>query len=320
VYANTNTPITAVALPGASGAPTDDNVPVGTGTAWAKEAIPDCDDSAGQHLNRDTATNAWSCGTSGDGAGGAFDPLTTVQYVEEFNGGTATTGLRGTNGYIWSVVSTGTTDNWDAGTAAHPGWTQWITGATDNAGLQGRFGSSVGTGSSETGGLPAGVVDDNVWAIGILFKANRVDAQTFNFGLLDTAPFLSATYGIGVRLELDSGDTNWMFVTCNAAGAGGCAAAGDAANQKVIDSGVTAAINTWYYFHVRHTADDKIYMSINGGAESSFCAATCTDTTEGVPTAQDLGLRWYVINRAATSSSTVDLDMVHYEVTGLTRY
>jgi hypothetical protein len=32
--------------------------------------VPDCDDTGGQHLNYDTATQAFSCGTSGDGVGG----------------------------------------------------------------------------------------------------------------------------------------------------------------------------------------------------------------------------------------------------------
>jgi hypothetical protein len=31
--------------------------------------LPDCDDAAGNHLNYDTATNAFSCGTSGSGSG-----------------------------------------------------------------------------------------------------------------------------------------------------------------------------------------------------------------------------------------------------------
>jgi hypothetical protein len=47
----------------------DDTVMVSSGSAWVAKAIPDCDDSAGQHLNYDTTTNAWSCGTSSSGSG-----------------------------------------------------------------------------------------------------------------------------------------------------------------------------------------------------------------------------------------------------------
>lgn len=43
---------------------TDDNVLVGSGTGWVSTAIGDCDDTVGKHLNYDTTTNAFSCGTS----------------------------------------------------------------------------------------------------------------------------------------------------------------------------------------------------------------------------------------------------------------
>lgn len=44
---------------------TDDTVAVANGTTWQSKGIPDCDDSGGNHLNYDTGTNAFSCGTSG---------------------------------------------------------------------------------------------------------------------------------------------------------------------------------------------------------------------------------------------------------------
>jgi Repeat of unknown function (DUF5907) len=46
----------------------DDNVLVGNGTTWQSKALPNCVDTAGQHLNYDISTNLWICGTSG-GAG-----------------------------------------------------------------------------------------------------------------------------------------------------------------------------------------------------------------------------------------------------------
>jgi hypothetical protein len=62
---------------------TDDTVPVANGSTWQSKALPDCDDSAGQHLNYDTGTNAWSCGTSG---------------ATTFANPSATIGLSATNG------------------------------------------------------------------------------------------------------------------------------------------------------------------------------------------------------------------------------
>lgn len=47
-----------------AGGATDDSVVMGNGTVWAAKVIPDCDDSAGNHLNYDTATNTWTCGTT----------------------------------------------------------------------------------------------------------------------------------------------------------------------------------------------------------------------------------------------------------------
>lgn len=44
--------------------PTDDSVPVGNGTGFDSKVLPDCDDSTGNHLNYDTATNAFTCGTT----------------------------------------------------------------------------------------------------------------------------------------------------------------------------------------------------------------------------------------------------------------
>ena len=49
---------------GTSTAP-DDNIMVGTGSAWLGQLLPDCDDSSGNHLNYDTTANKFTCGTSG---------------------------------------------------------------------------------------------------------------------------------------------------------------------------------------------------------------------------------------------------------------
>lgn len=56
----------------------DDQVLVSSGTAWVAKSISDCDDSGGNHLNYDTATNAFSCGTtsSGGGGGGTWGSIT----------------------------------------------------------------------------------------------------------------------------------------------------------------------------------------------------------------------------------------------------
>jgi len=62
----------------ASGAPTDDNVLVGSGTAWALKALTDCT-GTGKAVTYATASNAFGCNTISGGAlpGGAVN---SVQY------------------------------------------------------------------------------------------------------------------------------------------------------------------------------------------------------------------------------------------------
>jgi hypothetical protein len=53
-------------------APTDDNLLVGSGTAFQLKALPNCTDTTGNHLNYTTSTNTFSCGTTSSGGGGGF--------------------------------------------------------------------------------------------------------------------------------------------------------------------------------------------------------------------------------------------------------
>lgn len=72
VITDTNALVTVVAM-------ADDQVLVANGatTAVAKTLV-DCDDTAGNHLNYDTATNTFSCGISSSGAGGWSDGGTDI--------------------------------------------------------------------------------------------------------------------------------------------------------------------------------------------------------------------------------------------------
>jgi hypothetical protein len=57
--------------------PTDDTTMIGSGSTWVVTPIPNCLDTAGQHLNYATATNTISCGSSGGGVTGPFSGLTS---------------------------------------------------------------------------------------------------------------------------------------------------------------------------------------------------------------------------------------------------
>lgn len=76
---------------------TDDATLVSNGSAWQLKALPNCTDTTGNHLNYTSATNAFSCGTSGG-------VLASSQFA---NQGTTTTVLHGNaaGNPSWSAVS-----------------------------------------------------------------------------------------------------------------------------------------------------------------------------------------------------------------------
>src|SRR5437773_9450679 len=53
---------------------------VSNGSAWQAKALPNSTDTGGNHLNYTTATNAFSCGTSGGGGGTPASPSTSIQF------------------------------------------------------------------------------------------------------------------------------------------------------------------------------------------------------------------------------------------------
>lgn len=85
----------------------DDTVLVSNGTVWQTKALPDCDDTGGNHLNYDTTTNAFSCGTSSSGGGGSGITGATNHGIMVATGATTGTSLGvATNGQL-AIGSTG---------------------------------------------------------------------------------------------------------------------------------------------------------------------------------------------------------------------
>lgn len=64
-------------IPEYAGSAADDQVLL-YGTEWELKSIGDCDDTSGKHLNYDTGTNAFSCGTSVDLSSSAATDLSDV--------------------------------------------------------------------------------------------------------------------------------------------------------------------------------------------------------------------------------------------------
>jgi hypothetical protein len=64
----------------------DDNVMVGDSSTWESKAVPDCDDTGGNHLNYDTGTNTFSCGTSGSAGAIAYARVSSAGAIQAGNG------------------------------------------------------------------------------------------------------------------------------------------------------------------------------------------------------------------------------------------
>lgn len=76
---------------------TDDTALIGNGTTFELKAIPPCTDSGGNHLNYNSASNSFLCGTSGGSSGG---------------GGGSASGIGTSTSYISFVKSAGTNQTW----------------------------------------------------------------------------------------------------------------------------------------------------------------------------------------------------------------
>lgn len=142
---------------------TDDNTMVGNGTTWQSKALPSCTDTGGNHLNYDTATNTFSCGTSNSGTSGA---PTGAQYVvmaldgtlsaeRVLTAGTALdlsdTGANGSAVFDWNSTKVNST-TWGNGSAATISRTYDVSTGTDPV-IQFSNGTvNVSTGTLQQGG------------------------------------------------------------------------------------------------------------------------------------------------------------------------
>lgn len=126
-------------------AATDDNVMVGSGIGWQSKALSDCQDSGGNHLNYNSTTNAWSCGTTSSGSGGFTDDGTIVHLTTSSD--TVGVGTTTPLGHL-TVSGTGTAGLTKAFSITNSSWAEKFT-VLDNG--------NVGIGSTN----PRGVADFN---------------------------------------------------------------------------------------------------------------------------------------------------------------
>lgn len=308
---------------------TDDNTLVSDGSTWAKKALPDCDDSAGQHLNYDTATNAYSCGTSTGSSD--FNPATTLDYTEEFvSGGTASAAI---GGYGLSNVNIATGTNSlnisETSQTRHPGIIRLNSHATNDNSGESIFWSGGGGGNAL-----AQPWYDSDWDLDVLFMPGSNSTAITNVAafiglsnIISSADISGATRQIGIRRDSDlSETTTWVFVTCNASGASGCNSAADAANANIHVSTITPVAGTWNRFRIRRRASGvgglaTVYFRVNDETEVTYCSSGCDESDSHIPTSNTMNFGVQYLTRTTTGVLSGDLDMMRVKITfGAARY
>ena len=305
-YAATNTPVTAVVLAGADATPTDDSVVVGSGTAWAKKVVGDCDDTGGNHLNYDTTTNAWTCGTSSGSAGPTSPDNTDITVFDDFTS---------SNVPNWFGVAAG------VGTYVHyvsDGVERGVLrmnshASNDNSGWTFNFGSHVSFDTLQTVDF-----DISVW---IIPGANSTSIATaaFVFGIARLDMMSASQSGfLGIRWDSDRTDTTYMVQSCQAAGATGCQAAGDDTNSKTVASTQTPVAGTKNKLTLRHRVSgvggaETFYLGVGAEAEKTLCSSGCDDTFFDLTTnAISIGFAYGTRNTTGVVSGNLDAVLIKY--------
>lgn len=157
----------------------DDNVMVGSGIGWSSKALASCTDTGGNHMNYDTSTNTFSCGTTSSGSGGFTDDGTIVHLsTASDNVGMGTTTPLGT----LTLAGRGTAGLTKALSITDSAFAEKLT-VLDNG--------NVGIGSTN----PRGVADFN----GAVYLGAGAGSGTISGGA-------------GLNLSADGGTTNHISI------------------------------------------------------------------------------------------------------------
>lgn len=311
--------------------PTDETVLVSNGTTWEKKTLPDCDDSGGNHLNYDTGTNAFSCGTSGGSA--AFDPGTTFELYEEFAGGNFATAFMGGNqGQGAFSAGAGTSGNSvayiDLNNKNLHG-IELISGITDNTGEQLWFGLSN---AAVDPNLAMWLTDPTSWNLDTVVKVGTTSDLTESaifFGLgsnsfAGNGFAATQTGGVYIVRDTDHSHTNFVFVICDSSTTG-CGSAGDATNQDSEASTIAISDNTFYRLRIRYSSTEGpgstklIGFRVNDETEVTFCSSGCSSTMANLPTSGTLTPAIAQLARGTTSKG-LGIDYLYMRINGMDKY
>jgi hypothetical protein len=283
------------------------------------------------HILKISMSGVPSC--SADSGGSSFDPLdTTMDWKREhFTSGDTVSGRIGTTGMVYSTITGASPLAYVAGTQSHPGILRGTTGSTSVADWG--FTISMSNITNPVTAIDASTWDNYDWDFySVAALGTNSTGLTYNgFSTGIGNPSVNAqTQSLEwqVRYNTTAGDTNFMYVVCNASGATGCddPTPGVAANANVIDSTVTPVAGTWYQFHVYRRLSGvggipTVYMQINGGTPLTFCASGCSTTLAHEPTSGGAVPHFQYWSHASTTAArSIDMDFIGYKVSGLQLY
>ncbi len=289
--------------------------PTSNKSVWAYKVVPDCTDTAGQHINFTQSTDVFSCGTSG---GSSASINTTIsQIFDEFlpnytNFSGSAIGTYGQLGWtpFGASYSPGLNPQLSAGahdnhTFTFPGWLNLTTGGSAN--------NSAGihlAGFNFGGPWVYDVSSTTNWE----FRFNVVLYSYFNsqtilqLGLGDSTNqepdnSVMIEFSTSAGCTANRSDTFWTYVTRTGAG-----------SPTRTASAVTPTVDHQYGLRIRSTSAGTILFSVsdNGAAYSTEVAITTT-----LPTA-DLAPFMRVVS-CDTNAHRLYVDRFDYLQTGLAR-
>jgi hypothetical protein len=272
-----------------------------------------------------TSNGAGAAPTFQAAAGGSYD-YTTISITEEFQAGDSNTdGEIGTHGWFSHEISGGgTVDPGANHTLPHWGFRRQYSHATnDNSG--GKLSLLATNGLSGATGWHSGTE----WSFEAIYQVGADSTAITNIGFYiglengyNALPE-AASAAIRIRYDTDHSDSTFIFQVCDSA-TNGCEQAADNTNNDVVASTVSPLQGNWYYFTIRHVTsgvggNPTTYFSVNEETEKTFCSAGCDDDLGNAPTGAMFPSVSY-LTRTTTGILKGHIDMVHVEITGLTRY
>jgi len=308
----------------------DDTTLVSSGSAWVATAVPNCTDTGGNHLNYATATNAFSCGTSGGGSGAttALDNLASVAINAALLPGTTDTIALGSTSKNWSDLwlGSGAVIDFNAGdvTLTHSSNTLTLGGGdlalgANNLTMTGSLGA---TGARLTKGwftdlqvtnAIAGSITGNAATVttnanltgAVTSSGNATSLGSFTTSALNTALSDNDVATIAGSETLTSKTLTTPVINGTITGTGQATAA-TASTITMRDSSANITANNWLGgYTTTATAAGTTTLTVGSTYLQFFTGSTTQTVTLPVTSTLTLGHQFMIVNNS-TGAVTVN--------------